>query len=67
MTYRLDANSKNFQKDLIKKVNNSTNTGDSMSTRVLTPTLEEYDSNNPPANLYKQLSLWGGKAYVVNK
>jgi len=38
-----------------------------MSTRVLTPTLEEYDSNNPPANLYKQLALWGGKAYVVNK
>ena len=38
-----------------------------MSTRVLTPTLEEYDSNNPPANLYEELVLWGGKAYVINK
>ena len=38
-----------------------------MSTRVLTPTLEEYDFNNPPANLYEELALWGGKAYVINK
>jgi hypothetical protein len=38
-----------------------------MSTRVLTPTLEEYDFNNPPANLYKELVLWGDKAYVINK
>ena len=38
-----------------------------MSTRELTPTLEEYDASNPPANLYEQLALWGGKAYVVNK
>jgi|5B_taG_2_1085324.scaffolds.fasta_scaffold03611_7 hypothetical protein len=38
-----------------------------MSTRVLTPTLEEYNASNPPANLYEQLALWGGKAYVVNK
>ena len=38
-----------------------------MSTRVLTPTLEEYDSNNPPVNLYEELALWGGRAYVINK
>ena len=38
-----------------------------MSTRVLTPTLEEYDSNNLPANLYEKLALWGGKSYVINK
>ena len=38
-----------------------------MSTRVLTPTLEEYDLNNPPTNLYEELALWGGKAYVINK
>ncbi len=38
-----------------------------MSTRVLTPTLEEYEASNPPANLYEQLALWGGKASVVNK
>ena len=38
-----------------------------MSTRVLTPTLEEYDLNNPPTNLYEKLVLWGGKAYVINK
>jgi len=38
-----------------------------MSTRVLTPTLEEYDPNNPPTNLYEKLALWGGKAYVINK
>ncbi len=38
-----------------------------MSTRVLTPTLEEYDFNNPPANLDKELVLWGDKAYVINK
>ena len=38
-----------------------------MSTRVLTPTLEEYNPNNPPANLYEELALCGGKAYVINK
>jgi hypothetical protein len=38
-----------------------------MSTRVLTPILEEYDLNNPPANLYEELALWGDKAYVINK
>jgi hypothetical protein len=38
-----------------------------MSTRVLTPTLEEYDSDNPLTNLYEELVLWGGKAYVINK
>ena len=38
-----------------------------MSTRVLTPTLEEYDSNNPPANLYKQLALWGGYVCYLNE
>ena len=37
-----------------------------MSTRVLTPTLEEYESNNPPTNLYEKLALWGDKAYVIN-
>jgi len=38
-----------------------------MSTRVLTPTLEEYDPDNPSANLYEELAIWGGKAYVINK
>ena len=38
-----------------------------MGTRVLTPTLEEYDASNPPTNPYMQLALWGGVAYVVNK
>ena len=38
-----------------------------MSTRVLTPTLEEYDSDNPPTNLYEKLVLWGDKTYVINK
>ena len=38
-----------------------------MSTRVLTPTLEEYDLNNPTTNLYEKLVLWGDKAYVINK
>ena len=38
-----------------------------MGTRVLTPTLEEYDASNPLTNPYMQLALWGGIAYVVNK
>ena len=38
-----------------------------MSTRVLTPTLKEYDSDNLSTHLYEELVLWGGKAYVINK
>jgi hypothetical protein len=39
-------------------------TGD--TNMILYPKLEVYDPNNPPADLLKQLVIWGSGVYVLN-